>query len=66
MTENSKTLADRLSECRALTETELDLVGGAMTNAETPLGAAFIQGFLDGGGCLGAWAGNTHIMVCKK
>jgi hypothetical protein len=38
---------------RPLTDAEIEVVSGGVTNAETPLGKAFIAGFLAGGGTMG-------------
>ncbi len=58
----TKTIAD---DCRALTDNKLDLVTGGVTNAETPLGAVFMQGFLNGGGCLELDLNHKHVSICK-
>ena len=38
---------------RPLTDAEMALVSGGITNAQTALGRAFINGFLAGGGTMG-------------
>ena len=38
---------------RPLTDADMELVSGGLTNFQTPLGQAFLNGFLAGGGTLG-------------
>ena len=42
-----------IEQIRPLTDAEMGVVSGGITNAETPLGQAFIKGFLAGGGTMG-------------
>lgn len=44
---------DETKNGRPLTDAEIEVVSGGVTNAETPLGKAFIAGFLAGGGTMG-------------
>jgi hypothetical protein len=41
------------TDIRPLTDAELGVVSGGITNAQTALGKAFISGFLAGGGTMG-------------
>jgi hypothetical protein len=47
------TISIEQTNIRPLTDAELGVVSGGMTNAETPAGKAFISGFLAGGGTMG-------------
>jgi hypothetical protein len=41
------------TDIRPLTDAEMGVVSGGITNAQTALGKAFISGFLAGGGTMG-------------
>jgi hypothetical protein len=61
MTALTKTIADHSdAECRALSDNELDLVAGGMTNAQTPEFQAFMKGVWQGYLRECAFGSSTH------